>query len=135
MSVYELDAKQFEKITEQVMQFTNGRVAEDIINHYLSGEGAELLKEGIHERLPVSGRTWRGKTPAAKSSDPFGKISVNLGVKIYSKPRYHYLYFPDDGTNTIHHVGNQQFMFFGADAKAQEVADNIVEEMVKELGK
>lgn len=133
MSMYELDTRQCEKIIEQVMRFADRKVAEGIINNYLSGDGGDILKTGIHDILPVSGRHFKGKAAAAKSSDPFNKVKMNLGVKIKSKTKYNYLYFPDDGSNTIHHVGNQQFMFLGADAKAQEVADNIVKKMIKEL--
>lgn len=128
-----MDTKQYERIAEQILKYTDGSEAERIINNYLAGEGAELLKSGIHDILPVSGRHWSGKAPAAKSTDPFAKINGNLSVRITTKDRYAYLYFPDDGSTTKNHVGGQNFMYLGAESKAQKVADNIVDKLIDGL--
>lgn len=134
MSYFELDTKSMDKVTDAIMQLSDKSEAEQIINEYLIGEGGDILKQGIHEMLPVSGRTWPGKIAPAKSVDPLNKKeNGNLSVTIRSKGKYHYLYFPDDGDNTIHHYGNQQFMFKGAEAKSEEVGDNIVDKLLEKL--
>lgn len=134
MSYFELDSRDAEKIIEKVIKFSDGREAEEIINQFLWREGGELISNEIRNILPVSGRTWAGKEPAAKSVDPFLKdTSKNLQVRIRTKGKYHYLYFPDDGSDTIHHVGNQQFMFDGASRKAEEISEKIVDKLVKRL--
>ena len=71
MSYFELDASQSDAILKTIEEFSDGSEAESIINEYLGGEGGDLIKEGIQNLLPVSGRTWKGKKRAAKSADPF----------------------------------------------------------------
>lgn len=44
-----------------------------------------------------------------------------------------YLYFPDDGTNTEHHAGNQQFMFRGATDSQDRIVNEVIDELVKRL--
>lgn len=133
MSYFELDTRSLEKITDKISQFSDGSEAEEIINNYLAEEGGELIKKSIHELLPVSGRTWAGKATAAKATDPFKKTPGNLSVKIHTKGNYHYLYFPDDGSDTISHYGNQQFMFEGASEKSEEITDVITEKLLERL--
>lgn len=128
-----MDARSIEKVADTVMAFSDGREAEEIINDYLAGEGGDLLKESIHELLPVSGRSWAGKRTAAKATDPFKKMPGNLQVKIQTKGNYHYLYFPDDGSDTVNHYGNQKFMFFGADKASERIGDNIVDKLLERL--
>lgn len=133
MSYFELDASQNDVILKTIEEFSDGSEAESIINEYLGGEGGDLLKEGIQNLLPVSGRTWKGKKRAAKSADPFKKTKGNLSVKISTKGVYHYLYFPDDGSNTERHYGNQQFMFGGASAQADNIANEIINRLLKRM--
>lgn len=134
MSYFELDSRTAEKVIDKVTQFADGREAENVINTFLWEEGGELIDNEIRTMLPVSGRTWKGKAAAAKSTDPFKKeTGKNLQVRVYTKGKYHYLYFPDDGSDTIHHAGNQQFMFDGASQKSQEIGDKILEKLIKRL--
>ncbi len=133
MSYFELDTRQYEAVIEQVEKFADGSEAEEIINEYLAGEGGDLISKKIHDLLPVSGRNWRGKKAAAKSTDPFRKTAGNLSVKVHTKSGYHYLYFPDDGSNTNHHYGNQQFMFDGASGASNEIANEVIERLVEKM--
>lgn len=133
MSYFELDARKCDEIVKVIENFADGREAEEIINKYLAEEGGDLLKQSIHDLLPVSGRTWKGKKRAAKSTDPFKKKSENLSVKISTIGAYHYLYFPDDGADTERHRGNQQFMFDGASRKSDEIANETIERLLKRL--
>lgn len=133
MSYFELDTRQYEAVIEQIEKYADGSEAEQVINEYLAGEGGDLISQKIHELLPVSGRSWRGKKAAAKSTDPFRKTTSNLSVKIHTKSGYHYLYFPDDGSNTNHHYGNQQFMFGGASGASDKIANEIIKKLVEKM--
>lgn len=133
MSYFELDVRQCDEIVKVIENFADGSEAEKIINEYLTGEGGDLLKQSIHDLLPVSGRTWKRKKRAAKLTDPFKKTSGNLSVKISTKGAYHYLYFPDDGSNTERHRGNQQFMFQGASNKSDEIANEVIDRLLERL--
>lgn len=133
MSMFGLDAKDFDRITELIGKFADGAGAERVINDYLHGDGAKKIMEAITGLLPVSGRTWRGKTAPAKTGSPFRQTDSNLAVKVHTKGNYHYLYFPDDGADTIKHYGNQQFMFRGAEEVQEEIADNIINKLLEKL--
>lgn len=104
---------------------------EDVVNDVLHKEGAERIKRDIISILPASGRHWRGKAAAAKSTQPFEQKNGNLEVEVKSKSRYNYLYFPDDGSNTQKHFGNQQFMIKGAERSSDYIIDKILERVVR----
>ena len=133
MSYFYLDAKEFERVVDAISKFSDGAVAERIINDYLHTEGGRLIKENIQKIIPVSGRTWNGKKTAASQTDPFTLKEENLAVIVKTKGPYHYLYFPDDGSNTQHHFGNQQFMFDGANASEDKIVNEVIDELVKRL--
>lgn len=114
----------------QALQNYDG-YAGNAINEVLWSEGGVLIKEGIMPLLPVSGRTWKGKKPAAKSTDPFMQMNDTLSVAIKTKNAYHYLYFPDDGSTTRKHVGNRQFMLGGAEAKQDEIIDRCIAKLTE----
>ena len=57
-----------------------------------------------------------------------------LAVTIKTKPKYDYLYFPDDGSNTRRHVGNQQFMRRGAEKSRDRIIDICVGRLAQEFG-
>ena len=108
------------------------------INDVLHNEGAKLITEEIMRLLPASGRTWSGKKPAAKSAAPFTQQNGTLSVTILTKPAYHYLYFPDDGTNTKRHVGYKgkprEFMIGGAENQVGKIMDLCIERLIKQIG-
>lgn len=133
MSYFYFEAKEFEKILDVVEKFADGAEAEKIINEYLHEEGGKQIKEKIRSLLPVSGRTWNGKKAAASQTDPLKPEGGNLSVVVRTKYGYHYLYFPDDGSNTERHEGNQQFMFKGAEGVADEVVNGIIDKLVNRL--
>ena len=133
MSYFKMDSSSMEKIIDKVMQFTEGSIAEEIVNEYLWTQGGELIKESIQKILPESGRSWSGKRAEAKSTDPFQEEKGNLAITVKSKKSYQYLYFPDDGSNTVHHCGNQQFMYNGAENASEAIGNNIVEKLVERL--
>lgn len=124
MSRLALDVKELEGLEERIRQFGDG--AEDVVNGVLHDFGVKQVEENIQRILPTSGRKWKGKAKAAKSAQPFRDETGNLTFVVKSKPKYRYLYFPDDGSNTRKHAGNQHFMLRGAEASKKAILDRCV---------
>lgn len=130
MALY-LNADQFNRVADAISRYPHN--AEEAINDILHNEGAEKIQERIRMLMPSSGKNWRGKAPAAKASKSMKNVNGNLFVEVKSAKRWNYLYFPDDGSNTTRHVGNQQFFFRGAEAAQNEIVDHCVARLVSEF--
>lgn len=109
------------------------------IDRVLHGEGAELIKRAIPTHINPSGRWWPGKT-ASIAGNPGGgsrlsQDDASLQVTIAARGRLGYLYFPDDGTNTKKHVGDQQFMQQGAEDEQSDILDRCIVGLVEEFNK
>lgn len=96
------------------------------INDVLWNEAGPMIAESIMPLLPRSGRTWKGKKAPAASTNPFLIMKYTLAVSVKSKNAYHYLYFPDDGSSTRNHVGNQQFMLRGAEDRRDDIIERCI---------
>jgi hypothetical protein len=120
---FTLDASELDKL-QDAMQKYEGH-AGVVVDEVLHGEGAELIKQRIAPLIPSSGRTWAKKGAAASAVMPgkFAQDNGTLSVTIAARGKYHYLYFPDDGSNTKRHAGNQQFMMHGAEDASSDVID------------
>lgn len=127
-AVLDLEDHGVEELSKAIREYEG--YAGEAINDVLWNEGAPLIQEGIQRLLPESGRTWRGKKPAAKRAAPFTQENSTLAVTIKTKYAYHYLYFPDDGSTTRKHAGNQQFMYRGAEDKQEEIIDRCVKRLI-----
>lgn len=121
MAVFRFDAKDFERLQNAIKNFPGD--AEKVINEVLHDEGSQLIQDSIRNLMPVSGREWKGKKTAAKSAKSLTDTKGNLFVVVRTTNNYNYLYFPDDGTNTRKHAGNQQFFLKGAEAKQEDIID------------
>lgn len=128
MAVFRIDTTEFERLQNAIKNFPGD--AEETINEVLHTEGSQLIQEGIRNLIPVSGREWKGKKPAAKSAKSLTDMKGNLFVEVKTTSNYHYLYFPDDGTNTRKHIGNQQFFFKGAESQEETVIDLCVNKLI-----
>lgn len=126
MSRLTLNAEEFDKVLKAIEKFPGN--AEKVINETLHGQGAELIQERIRKYMPVSDKKKGAHAVDAKSLTPVG---TNLAVTVKSTNRYHYLYFPDDGTNTRRHVGNQQFFLRGAEDVSGEIVDILTEKLTQ----
>lgn len=122
-----VNAEEVEKL-EEAMKAYQGNV-EAAINEVLHNDGAELIQDSIRRLIPVSGKTWRGKAPAAKAGKSLQSINENLAVTITTTKKYQYLYFPNDGTSTRRHVGQKYFFEKGGEA----VKDEIIERCISKL--
>lgn len=124
MAKFTLSSEAFGRLENALKNYEGD--AEKKINEVLWNEGGDLIEEKIKLLLPISGREWKGKKKAAKLSEPFVRGQENLAVVVKTKTAYNYLYFPDDGTNTRKHVGEQYFMHGGAISAQDEVIDRCI---------
>lgn len=134
MARIELDAKVVERLDAAMRRFPTA--AADEVTKVLHRKGKKLITDSIYLYMPRSGRTFEGKDPAAKDSKSLRDrdSKSKLSVTISTKPTWHYLYFPDDGTTTKHHAGNQQFFKRGAEYVSGKVGDACVEAIIKKFG-
>lgn len=118
---FSLDASELDEFQKIMDDY--GSVGLQTINDVLHGEGAQVIQDKIQNLLPSSGRTWKRKKAPARSAQPFTHEDGMLSVTTVSRGIYHYLYFPDDGSNTKRHAGNQQFMQRGAEDAASDIIE------------
>lgn len=133
MARFDMDAKEFDRLQQAIKNFPGS--AEDIINDVFHNEGGALIQERITRLMPVSGKYWNGKSPPAKLGKSLRQENSNLAVTVRTTSAYHYLYFPDDGTNTRNHVGNQQFFRRGGESSQSEIVDRCISRLVTDFEK
>jgi len=136
MAVFEMDKKELDRLHNAIKNFPD--VAEESINSVLYTEAPPIITDAIKLLMPVSGAVWKGKKKAAKHGNSIKERSGerrNLSVVVGTVSDYHYLYFPDDGTNTYRHAGNQRFFERGGKASSQEIVDRCVSRIVDDFEK
>ena len=111
-------------IEEALRQYEGN--AEDAINDVLHNYAGDKAQEEIRRLIPVSGKSWKGKAPAAKTSKSMQNVTANLSVTVTTSKRYQYLYFPNDGSNTKRHAGNQQFFEKGGEAAMPDIIERCI---------
>lgn len=129
--MFELNVSEVDRLIEAIKNFPYD--AEEAINEVLHGEGAELLQESITRLMPVSGRKWQGKKKGAKSAKSLKNVTGNLSVTVTTQKSYQYLYFPDDGSNTENHYGNQQFFYRGGEAVQDDIIDRCINRLTRAI--
>lgn len=129
MARFEMDTKEIERLYNAIRNFPGE--AEDAINDVFHRDAPYLVSEEIWRLMPESGRKWRGKAPAAKRAKSLTDETANLSFTVKTTGKYHYLYFPDDGSNTRNHVGNQQFFQRGGEMRQSEIVDRCITRITK----
>lgn len=124
-----MDAREIDKLANVISQYKE--TAEDAINRILHGYAYDEIEKDIKRIMPESGRKWRGKRAAAKTAKSLEPEKGNLYIKVKSKKNYSYLYFPDDGSNTKAHRGEQHFMLRGAETASENIINRCIAEIVK----
>lgn len=124
---YAIEDDQLTELEATIKQYQEG--AEDTINRYLHGTGYSRFEAAIRNAMPESGRKWRGKKTAAKKANSLQdkNKNENLAVTIKARQAYGYLYFPDDGYNTINHFGNQRFFEKGVESETETAVNDMIE--------
>lgn len=123
----EISFSEVDRLIQAMEDFQGNK--EEVINDVFHNEAGNLAQESIKRLMPVSGKDWRGKAPSAKFSNSLQNVNGNLSVTVTTKRKWQYLYFPDDGSNTRRHVGNQRFFERGGEA----VQDEIIERCITKL--
>lgn len=126
-----LNAEDFERLQKVLENFPGN--SEEAINEVLHGEGGTLIQESIRRLIPESGKTWKGKAAPARSGKSLMLVPGNLSVTTKNTKRYQYLYFPNDGTNTRRHAGNQQFFPRGVEDVEREVVDRCIDNIINKF--
>jgi len=118
---------------QKAMQEYAGNV-EETITDVLHNDGAVLIQDSIRRIIPESGITWQGKRAAAKGAKSLrSDNNENLSVTVRTTKNYQYLYFPDDGSNTKNHFGNQQFFARGAEAVTNEIVNRCIARLTEDF--
>lgn len=129
MARFEMDTTEVERLFKAIQNFPGD--AENAINEVFHGEAPEMVSEAIYLLMPMSGRTWNGKPTAARKAKSLTDETANLSFTVKTTGKYHYLYFPDDGSNTRNHVGNQQFFHRGGEMRQSEIVDRCITRITK----
>lgn len=123
-----------ERLQETIKNFPGN--AENAINEvFQSQEVSELVYDKIKNLMPVSGKHWKGKKPAAKTSKSLRSNNSNLSLTVRSAKSYQYLYFPNDGSNTRRHAGQQFFFERGGEAASGDIVDRCINKIVNNFEK
>lgn len=135
--VVTVDAQQIAELEQLIRNYPAN--AEAVINQYLHQTAGEMIRAEIMRSIPASGRKWKKKLPPASAANPFGQKDDNLAVTIGTgkssggNGKYDYLYFPDDGSNTKRHRGEQHFMQGGADRVLPRMIDDMTAALSQNL--
>lgn len=128
-----IKAEEIDSLKELLDRF--GEKSHKIVNEVLhSDEAAKAVEDNISVLLPCSNRHWKGKSAPASQTQPFrSDNSELLTLTVKTKKSHNYLYFPDDGSNTKNHQGNQHFMKRGADASVSTIAQLCAAQLINEF--
>ncbi len=94
-----------------------------VIDKVLYEQGGDIIIDNIKPLIHPSGRSWRGKKKSAVLAEPFRKEGITMGVVVKTTTAYNYLYFPDDGSNTVNHRGQQNFSGRGLEQSVDTLID------------
>lgn len=129
MSRYYFSDEDFEELADAMASYGSGGA--DAVTSVLHDDAAPIIMRYIDEGIPVSRRS---KEHAKGASWERYDKDERLAVTVATKYAYHYLYFPDDGTNTVNHAGEQYFFEDGADRAAPEVIDMCLDRLAEKFG-
>jgi hypothetical protein len=116
----------------QAMQNFHGST-ENAINDILHNYAGDRAQKDILRLMPKSNKTTGTHAKNAKSLE--NRTNVNLAVTVGTKSKFGYLYFPDDGTNTINHVGNQRFFERGGEAAMPDIIERCITRLTQDFEK
>lgn len=128
--MFNINSSDFERLQETIKNYPDR--AEKAINEvFRSQEVSDLVYDKIKNLMPKSeGKGWKGKAPHAKDSKSLRSTNENLSLTVRNAKRYQYLYFPNDGTNTKRHRGQQFFFEGGGEAATGDIVDGCIEKIV-----
>lgn len=128
---FELNAQGVDKLHNALQEYEGD--AESVINDVLHNQAGDLAQEAIRRLMPSSGKRWRGKKPPMKTSQSMRNDKANLELTVRNTSAYAYAWFPNDGSNTRRHVGQQFFFERGGESVVDDIIDRCVEKLVNKL--
>jgi len=128
--IFELNANDLESLQQSVSRYEGN--AENAINEVLHNDAGPLIYGEINPLINPSGRTFKGHSKSSKDSAWPRYDKENLEITVGTKSKWHYLYFPDDGSNTRRHAGNQHFFERGAEKAAPKVVARCLDVLTQE---
>ena len=129
MAVLELNVESLDDLQRAMIDFQGN--TENAINDVLHNEASQLIQESVRRLIPESKKTWKGKKAPASSGKSLTDEKGNLSITVKTTKQYQYLYFPDDGTNTRRHVGNQQFFQRGGESQTDEIINRCIKRLTE----
>lgn len=128
MSTLYIDPTEFDRLQKAMSEYSGN--VEEAINEVLHNEVGGSIEESIRRLMPVSGRKWKGKKAAAKTAKSLRQLPANLELTVKSSKPYQYLYFPNDGSSTNNHAGQQFFFEKGGEAVTPEIIDRCITKLI-----
>ncbi len=127
--VFSLEGEEFEQLAAAMAEYGEG--AADIVSDVVH-ESGDLIYEQIDPLINPSGRTFKGHSSGARGSH-WQRYDTGepLAITVAANSSRRYLYFPDDGSNTKRHAGNQQFMLRGAEAAAPAILEKGIDALLE----
>ena len=130
--MYKIELSGVEELQKAIKEYKG--YAGEAIDDVLHNEAGQLIQDSVRRLMPVSSvKSWKGKPKHAKDADSLRQINYDLAVKITTKGKYGYLYFPDDGTNTKNHIGEQHFFERGGEAVKGEIIEKCLNRLTQEF--
>lgn len=128
-AIFALEGDDFDQLVSAMVDYGEG--AADIVSDVIHDSG-DLIYEQIDPLIHPSGRTFKGHSSGAQGSHwQRYDTGETLAITVAANSSRRYLYFPDDGTNTTRHAGNQQFMLRGAEAAAPAILEKGIEALIE----
>lgn len=127
-----IDYSEFDRLQKAMQDFQGN--TEDTINDVLHNYAGDRAQTDIYRLMPKSDpRKKKGKH--AKDSKSLSNVNGNLSVTVTARGKWHYLYFPDDGSNTYNHAGNQRFFKRGGEAAQDDIVERCITSLTTEFEK
>lgn len=123
-----------EQLGKRIADFGEG--AGHIIQGVYEEYAAKEIKENIIPLIHPSGRTFKGHRQGARSAGPekvFKHSVRELSLIVGTNRAFGYLYFPDDGSTSKRHAGQQHFMDRGLQRSVGGIIERCVAALTKDL--
>ena len=117
-----LSVEQFDTLVNTMNAYGPGAVEK--VNETIHNAGP-VISDAITPLIRPSGRNWKGK-PASATRGAWPQYVTNkpMELTVRTTTKYNYLYFPDDGSNTKKHAGNQRFFERGGESSLQKIVES-----------
>lgn len=129
--VFALEGDEFDDLVASMQSYGEG--AGQLITEVIHASGDEIYHQ-IDPLINPSGRVFKGHTSGARGT-AWQKYDTSeaLAITVKTASKRNYLYFPDDGSNTRRHFGNQQFMYRGVEAAAPAILERALDALITEF--